>query len=79
MSQHLRMTDILCPTCTRPDHSPYRVYDARGKVTSGCVDACHTGRLITPSESAMWHARPAAKQIRARLKRALTHGYGNGR
>lgn len=54
-----------CPTCTRAPDRPSRVYDSFGKVTSGCVDHFHGGHLITPSESARWHARPEAKRIRA--------------
>lgn len=60
---------VACHTCGRADDSPYRVYDDHGKVVAGCVDECHTGRLITPSESARWHARPEAKRIRTRAKR----------
>jgi len=60
-------TGIICNTCGRPDYSPYRVYGEWGTVTAGCVDDCHTGRLVTPSESAMWHARPEARRIRAKL------------
>ena len=70
---------VICNTCTRSDHSPYRVYDTRGKVVAGCVDACHTGRLMTPSESANWHHRPDAKRIRARAAKGMKgKGYGNG-
>jgi hypothetical protein len=57
----------ICTTCGKPDHQPYRVYDEHGTVTAGCVDAIHDGRLVTPSESASWHARPEARRIRARL------------
>lgn len=58
-----------CPTCTRSPHNPYRRYDNRGKVLEGCVDACHEGKLVTPSESARWHSRKEAKDIRrAELK-----------
>jgi hypothetical protein len=56
-----------CPICTRSIYSPYRVYDDRGHVIQGCVDKSHTGHLVTPSESARWHHRPEAKQIRAHL------------
>jgi hypothetical protein len=58
---------MTCTTCGKPDHNPYRHYDDHGKVSAGCVDVCHTGRLVTPSESARWHARPDAKRIRAKL------------
>ena len=37
-----------CPTCTRQAGAPYRCYDARGKVTEGCVDAHHTGQRVQP-------------------------------
>jgi hypothetical protein len=63
------MEDVICLICGQPDHRPYRVYDARGKVLAGCVDDCHTGQLITPSESAHWHGRPDARKIRQALKR----------
>jgi hypothetical protein len=53
-----------CPTCTRSAGAPFRTYDARGKVVRGCVDAFHTGHLVTPSESARWHHRPEAEAIR---------------
>ncbi len=55
-----------CNTCTNDERRPYRVYDERGKVITGCVDACHTDHLI--GESARWHNRPEAKQIRKQLK-----------
>ena len=65
----------VCLTCGKPDYNPYRVYDDRGKVRHGCVDACHTGRLVTPSESSRWHHSAQAKRIRAAGKYALKHGY----
>lgn len=58
-----------CNICCRPAYSPFRVYDERGKVVMGCVGDAHTGQLITPSESARWHARPEAKKLRARIKK----------
>lgn len=61
----------LCPTCGRANHSPYRTYDSRGKVTAGCVDEFHTGHLIPISESNFWHNRKEAKKIRADLFRKL--------
>ena len=61
------MTDKICAICGRADYAPFRVYDAHGGVINGCVDAVHTGRLVTPSESARWHNRPAAKLIRKAL------------
>ena len=57
------METTQCLTCGCPDHSPWRAYDDRGRVILGCVDACHTDRLITPSESARWHNRIEAKAI----------------
>lgn len=60
-----------CNTCGRPDHSPFRVFDDRGKIVLGCIDAAHDGRLVTPSESARWHSRPEAKKHRAFVKRVL--------
>jgi hypothetical protein len=68
-----------CPICTRPVDNPFRVYDGKGKVVEGCVDECHTGHLVTPSESAHWHNRPEAKKIRAALKRGRLHGYGGAK
>ncbi len=59
----------VCNTCGKTAGAPYRVYDVRGKVVQGCVDDFHTGHLVTPSESSFWHNRPAAKKIRAALKR----------
>jgi hypothetical protein len=61
---------MLCTTCNKPDHSPFRVFEG-SKVVMGCVDACHTSKLVTPSESAFWHARPEAKKIRGALQRFL--------
>lgn len=58
-----------CPTCGHSEGAPYRQYDSRGHVISGCVDEFHTGHLVTPSESAYWHGRPEARKIRARLKK----------
>ena len=57
-----------CPTCCRAPAQPFRVYDAAGKALYGCVDHFHTGHLVTPSASAMWHARPEAKKLRAASK-----------
>lgn len=46
-------------------------------ITAGCVDACHTDRLVTPSESARWHGRSEAKRIRARAAKGQAgKGYG---
>lgn len=53
---------LVCCLCGRAAANPYRRYDARGKVTEGCVDAFHHGHLI--GESAAWHTRPVAAQLR---------------
>jgi hypothetical protein len=59
-------TQAVCLTCNRPVASPWRVWDARGHILNGCVDASHTGHLTPLSESARWHTRPAAVKIRKR-------------
>lgn len=56
--------NTTCCVCGRAPGNPFRVFDARGKVTSGCIDATHTGQLVSPSESNYWHLRPEAKQVR---------------
>ncbi len=61
-----------CYTCGRPKGSPFRVYDARGRVVMGCVDAAHDGHLAPISESERWHERKEAREIRAREERRLT-------
>lgn len=61
----------VCRTCGKSPEAPYRVYDSHGKVTFGCIDECHTGRLVKGSESARWHNRPTAKLHRAQVKRHL--------
>ena len=63
------MERMACNTCTREYGSPFRVYDELGRVILGCIDACHAGHLVTPSESARWHNRPEAKKWRAGVKR----------
>lgn len=60
--------NTVCPTCGRAPSNPFRSYDGHGNVIHGCVDAIHTGHLVTPSESARWHAR--GKEIR---KNELNH------
>lgn len=62
-----------CPTCCRPAGAPFRVFDDRGRVVSGCVDHFHGGHLVTPSASAGWHGRPEARKIRA-AQRAMRDG-----
>lgn len=64
-----------CPTCTRSCSNPYRRHDAHGKVIEGCVDACHTGRLVSPSESNRWQNSKAAESIRRRELESLTGMY----
>jgi len=54
-----------CNICGKAPGAPYRVYDARGKVISGCIGDAHTGHIVTPSESSAWHNRPEAKAYRA--------------
>jgi hypothetical protein len=61
-----------CNICCRRPESPWRTYDERGKVINGCVDACHSGRLVTPSESASWHARKEAKAIRKAMAQGVS-------
>ncbi len=63
------MTAITCPTCTRSAASPYCRKDHRGKVTEGCIDACHSTALVGNEEYARWWRRPAAKALRVRLER----------
>lgn len=61
----------LCKTCCRPFYSPFRRYDKRGKVTEGCIDACHGTHLIRPSESARWHDSKLAKDLRRKSAKRL--------
>ena len=71
---HLPMSNPnqeTCNTCGRSKSSPFRVYDSHGKCIEGCVDAIHTGHLVSPSESSFWHNRPEAKRIRASWKRFI--------
>lgn len=56
--------NTVCPLCGRAPYSPFREYDKQGKVVAGCVDAIHTGRLASPSESNFWHNRLEARAIR---------------
>ena len=63
--------DAICNTCVKPADSPYRRYDNNGYVIEGCIDAIHTGHLVTPSASSMWHNRPEAKKWRAETKKRL--------
>lgn len=53
----------LCPICCAPAHSPFRMWKG-DKIVGGCVDAFHDGALVVPSQSASFHNRPDAKEIR---------------
>jgi len=57
-----------CRICNQPVSSPWRVYDQRGRVISGCVGPDHDGHLTPLSESTRWHYRKAAKEIRKALE-----------
>jgi hypothetical protein len=73
-----RVNPETCPICGRSAGSPYRVYDDRGKVISGCVSDFHTGHLVTPSESARFHSRKEAVSIRRKLAKGQAgKGYSN--
>src|SRR6185436_6395272 len=65
----VRELTAQCPTCCRAPESPLRRYDKRGKVVEGCVDGFHSGKLVSPSESAHWHNRKESKAIRKQLNR----------
>jgi hypothetical protein len=68
---------MKCNLCGRDVSSPYRVYNAFGKVISGCVDRSHTGMIVSPSESEFWHSRKEARDIRAQLAKGIAgKGYG---
>lgn len=64
------MNDVICNTCGKPDYAPYRQWEG-DRIRFGCVDACHTGRLVSPSQSNSWHCRPEAKKIRSDSARRL--------
>lgn len=49
--------NTVCPTCGHAPTAPYRVYDERGNVLHGCIDAIHTGRLPWPSASNDWQRK----------------------
>lgn len=49
-----------CPTCAKPAANPYRRQDADGRIIEGCIDATHTGHLVSPSSTQAWHTRPWA-------------------
>jgi hypothetical protein len=65
---------LKCTTCCRDLGSPFRVYDASGKVTHGCIDSSHDGHLVQTSESNRWHHRPEAQAMR-RAERDKLRGY----
>ncbi len=54
----------VCCTCGRPASDPYRAHGPDGKITEGCVDAIHTGRLVAISSSNAWHCRKESEEIR---------------
>lgn len=51
----------VCPVCGQRAEAPYRRHDERGNVTEGCADACHTGRLVTASLSAVVYEKPSQR------------------
>jgi hypothetical protein len=54
-----------CPTCCRPAEEPYRRV-IEGAIREGCVDASHLHLIGETSESAAWHNRPEAQDMRMR-------------
>ncbi len=58
----------VCPTCGKPAHAPYRRV-LNGKISEGCVDPFHTGRLS--GADLAWHMRPCAVQLRISILRSL--------
>lgn len=65
-----------CPTCGKNPATPYRRI-VGGKITEGCIDASHTGRLPPTSSTATWHDRPVAARFRkTALQRLLDLGKG---
>lgn len=61
---------ITCPICVRIASAPYRRRNAAGRIVEGCVDAFHTGRLVTQADSA-WHDRPDAREMRVTTLKSL--------
>lgn len=60
-----------CPTCGNSPHTPFRRYDAFGRVYHGCIDASHAGKFTTGSESGRWHYRPTAVAQRRQTAKDL--------
>lgn len=59
---------ITCPCCTQSASSPYYRKNAKGRVTEGCIDACHKDALIGNEEYARWWRRTAAKALRRNIE-----------
>lgn len=53
---------VMTDKAVKPESSQVSLFSSSGKILHGCVDAIHTDRLVTPSESAFWHAK--GKMIR---------------
>lgn len=60
-----------CPSCTRSKYHPFRRYDARGKITMGCIDDFHTGHLTPISQGNSWHMRKEAQKWRRAMAKHL--------
>lgn len=57
-----------CTICGQSAYSPYRSYNPQGHIVEGCVDQFHTPAFEgIVSESARWHHRKEARDIRKRL------------
>jgi hypothetical protein len=52
-----------CPCCGRAASAPYRRI-VRGTIVEGCVDAFHGAALPAQSNTAAWHNRASAQQLR---------------
>lgn len=67
-----------CPVCCQRADAPFRRHDQSGRIIHGCVDAFHTGHLVTLSSSSAWHNSTGAQEIRrqelARLKEIAGSG-----
>lgn len=53
----------VCCTCGHRAEAPYRRIIG-GRIHEGCVDAIHTGRLVSISGSNDWQNRKEAEKIR---------------
>ena len=58
-----------CNICGKEPGAPFRSYDERGNIVSGCVSSFHGGHLVPCSNSSHWHTRKEAKKIRQALKK----------